>query len=363
MRPYYFPLSRAALTFPLISALLSAPYVVRCYRKYGSVSLWRTLIFFSFVFYLQCAYYVVVLPLPDPATVASRTGPFYDLTPFRFVQTFLIKSPFVLRDPSTWIPSLKSFSFLEPFFNFLLLAPLGIYLAYYFKKDWKKTFLISFLFSLFLELSQLTGLFWLYPKPYRLFSVDDLMLNSLGGLFGYIIYANFLRFLPNWERVDQKSRERGKLVSFSRRLAAFFVDAFFISALQVLIMAVFELGAVYAFGAALCAYTVIVSLAAGGRTAGKALVRIKVARAGSGPPFFIAIVFRYLLRNAAIFGMFYLNEMVAVSDESQTIWLAPLIAFFIFTVADFGYSLGKNKRLWYERWSWTQNVSTIKQKI
>lgn len=361
MRPYYFPLSRAALTFPLISAALSAPYVIRCYRKYGSISFWRTLIFFSFIFYLQCAYYVVVLPLPDPAAVAARTGPFYDLRPFHFVQTFLEKSPFVLREPATWIPSLKSFSFLEPFFNFLLLAPLGIYLAYYFKKDWKKTLLISFLFSLFLEVSQLTGLFWLYPKPYRLFSVDDLILNSLGGLLGYFIYANLLWFLPKWERVDRESWERGKLVSFTRRFVAFFVDTFFISALQVLIVALFDLDGVYSFGAALFGYTILFSLLTNGRTAGKALVRLKVASADSGPPFAAAVILRYLLRNGAIFGVVYLNSMVSAAGDSQALWLAPLLALAVFFIADFGYSFGKGKRLWYERFSWTENVSTVKR--
>lgn len=39
--------------------------------------------------------------------------------------------------------------------------------------------------SLVFELTQLSGLFGLYPRPYRLADVDDLMTNTLGGMVGY----------------------------------------------------------------------------------------------------------------------------------------------------------------------------------
>lgn len=53
----------AALLFPFLSALLSIPYAIYQYRRYGSISLWKTFLVFSFIFYLLCAYFMVILPL------------------------------------------------------------------------------------------------------------------------------------------------------------------------------------------------------------------------------------------------------------------------------------------------------------
>ena len=72
------------------------------------------------------------------------------------------------------------------FFNFIMIIPFGIYLRYYFRCGFRRTFLFSFLLSLFFELTQLTGLYFLYPRGYRLFDVDDLLNNTLGGIAGYL---------------------------------------------------------------------------------------------------------------------------------------------------------------------------------
>ncbi|GAA0226871.1 hypothetical protein GCM10008921_09530 [Metaclostridioides mangenotii] len=64
--------------------------------------------------------------------------------------------------------------------------PLGISLRYFFKRNLKQTLIITFLVSLFFELTQLTGLYGIYIAPYRIFDVDDLMLNKLGGYIGYL---------------------------------------------------------------------------------------------------------------------------------------------------------------------------------
>ena len=66
-------------------------------------------------------------------------------------------------------------------FNVLMLIPFGMYLRYYFKCGFKKTILLTALFSFFLELTQLSGLYFLYPGPYRLADVDDIIQNTTGG--------------------------------------------------------------------------------------------------------------------------------------------------------------------------------------
>ena len=76
---------------------------------------------------------------------------------------------------------------------------------------------------MFFEITQLTGLYFIYPRAYRLFDIDDLITNTIGGILGYFI-ANKLKFLPTREEIDTKALEDGKTVSGLRRLTLFFLD-------------------------------------------------------------------------------------------------------------------------------------------
>ena len=92
--------------------------------------------------------------------------------------------------------ALKEEYFYQVFYNILLTIPFGIYLRYYFNCSFKKTFILTFLLTLFFEGTQLSGLYGIYPRPYRLFDVDDLFLNTLGGIIGYGVTPIFSHFLP-----------------------------------------------------------------------------------------------------------------------------------------------------------------------
>ena len=75
----------------------------------------------------------------------------------------------------------QSMSLWQLLLNILLTLPFGVYLHYYFKQSLPRTVLFSFLLSLFYEGSQLSALFGIYPGPYRLADVEDLICNTLGG--------------------------------------------------------------------------------------------------------------------------------------------------------------------------------------
>ncbi|WP_122639882.1 VanZ family protein [Romboutsia sp. Marseille-P6047] len=56
-----------------------------------------------------------------------------------------------------------------------------------------------FLTSLLIELSQLIiCLLWI-RAPYRVFDINDLLLNLLGSLLGYILYCNILKVILKGE--------------------------------------------------------------------------------------------------------------------------------------------------------------------
>ena len=59
-------------TFPFIAALITLPYLIYQYRKYGSIPALHTLVVYSFVLYLLIAYFMVILPLPADHNAMSR---------------------------------------------------------------------------------------------------------------------------------------------------------------------------------------------------------------------------------------------------------------------------------------------------
>lgn len=68
MSKFVMPITTAVLLFPLIAALITAPFLIYKYRKVGSVPWLHAAAMYSFVFYLMCAYFLVLLPLPADRT-------------------------------------------------------------------------------------------------------------------------------------------------------------------------------------------------------------------------------------------------------------------------------------------------------
>lgn len=229
MASYIEPIRFALIVFPFLALAISAIFFIYEYRKYGTFLLTRAVILYSFVFYLLCAYFLVILPLPTKEAVAKMTGPKMELHLFASWENFRANTVLVLSDPSTYLPAMRQSVFLEPLFNVFLLLPFGIYLRYYFRLSFVKTVIASFCLSLFFELTQLTGLYFIYPRPYRLFDVNDLLTNTFGGMLGYLVTPIFTFMLPTRARMDEVSYEKGKTVSLTRRLVAYLIDWFFLS--------------------------------------------------------------------------------------------------------------------------------------
>ncbi len=209
----------ALFTFPFLAFVITIPFILWQYHKYGSINKLRALIIYSFILYMMCVYFLAIFPLPDRDSI-DMSSPIYQLIPFNFMfdvfkESSNMKNVWdVLLNPSVY----------TVLFNILMFIPFGMYLRYYFKTSLKKTVLFSFLFSLFLEVTQLTGLYFIYPYPYRLFDVDDLIINTLGGIFGYYFVSIFMKFLPSRETIDSDSLEEGKKVSGLRRITRFCLD-------------------------------------------------------------------------------------------------------------------------------------------
>ncbi len=265
--------------FPLIAAVFTLPYVIYNYHKYGSVFSIRILIVYSFILYMMTVFFLTSLPLHSREYVANLQIARHNIQPFNFIKGILKEAPMVSDDPKTWIELLHSRTFKEYIANIIMCIPFGMYMRYYFKQNIFVSVILSFAFSLFLETTQLTGLWFIYPRNYRMFDVDDLVANTLGGLIGYILMIPLGLLLPSRHRIDAASYRRGRKVSLFRWLIAIGID-----------MALYAWMAVYAgsawplahmrFLAYMTAIAVVVSSLMSwifaGRTLGLAIMSLKV---------------------------------------------------------------------------------------
>ena len=226
MTTFSYAIKMAIILFPLVALIFTIPYILYQYHKYGSVNSYRSLVIYSFLLYLLSAYFLVILPLPSIESVSQMTTPSYNLIPFQFISEILSLSSFSVSDFATYFPTLKNPVVYESVFNIFLTVPFGMYLHYYFEFSFKKTLFYSFCLTLFFELTQLSGLYFIYPRGYRVFDIDDLILNTLGGVFGYVLAFIPLKILPNRHEIDEESKIDGEKVSVLKRICTFVVDLF-----------------------------------------------------------------------------------------------------------------------------------------
>ena len=184
---YILTIKTSILVFPVLAYIITMPYAIWMYRKYGSINFTKALIIYSFILYLECCFFLVNLPLPEIGSVHTRYVDMINLQPFKFVLDFIKDNPLKISEQATYLRAIKHGTFYVPAFNILMLVPFGIYLRYYFKCSLKKTIALTALLSLIFELIQLSGLFFIYSGPYRLCDIDDIIQNTLGGIIGYYI--------------------------------------------------------------------------------------------------------------------------------------------------------------------------------
>ena len=229
MEIYLKPIISACYVFPVLAVLFTLPYIIYEYHKYGSILVIRTGVVYTFIFYMLTSYFMTVLPLPPIDSVTPDSACML-LVPFDAVRRVVATVNITLSNPATYINLFKCGDFWQIAFNILLLVPFGVYLRYYFKRKWWQVLIMSFCYSLFFELTQLSGLYGIYPYPYRFFEVDDLICNTLGGMVGFWVMPAVVFMLPKRDRMDEVAYNRGQIVSEFRRIIAWALDMLVIMA-------------------------------------------------------------------------------------------------------------------------------------
>ena len=202
MYSYVQAIKQALVYFPILAVIFTVPYIIYNYKKYGSILSLRIWIIYSFILYLLCVYCLVILPLPTPEKALKLTTYHTQLMPFNFIVDIFKHTHIQISDPQSYFSLINNWAFLTTIFNIFMTLPFGFYLKYYFQNTLKSTILKTFLLSLFFELTQLSGLYFIYRANYRLFDVDDLITNTLGGAIGFLLAFFFSHFLPSRTEID-----------------------------------------------------------------------------------------------------------------------------------------------------------------
>ncbi len=321
---YLVAIKTAIFIFPIVAFLITVPFMLGQYHKYGAIHWLRVLIIYSFILYLINAYFLTILPLPSISEVEKSTGPIFNLVPFSFVIDFIKESSLVITNPNTYLKAISEPCFYVVIFNVFLTIPFGMYLRYYYKCSFKKTVLLTFLLSLFFEITQVTGLYFIYPRPYRLFDVDDLILNTLGGILGYFIAGFFNKVLPSRNEIDEQAIKKGEKVSGIRRITLFFFDLFLVTVVIVFVSLFVNYD--YISLIILVIYYVVVPSLWQGKTLGGSFLNVKITF-NKHP--FLGYLVRFLFIGVFYFGSVILLLIFLLALESLSD-MAIVFAFFLF---------------------------------
>ena len=363
---YLSTLKTAFLLFPFVAFIVTIPFILIEYHKYGSISKIRVLIIYSFILYLMAIYFfLVILPLPSRDDVIKLTSPKTQLIPFSFVIDFIKETPLIITNPRTYIKALCHSSFYTVFYNILMTIPFGMYLRYYFKVNLRRTIKYSFFLSLFFELTQLTGLYFIYPRPYRLFDVDDLLLNTLGGIIGYYWMAHFNKFLPTRDEIDKKTYENAKTVSGLRRITLFCIDITLFIIMSLFIF-VISSGNKFSKYISFLVYFVIIRYFWNGKTIGSNFVNVRFEfankkflnlfiKAISQTTYYICIPF------CLVYFVFHYLIHYPIDLNLKIILLFCIILLICFYYLINIICLIKNKKMFYDKFSHVKFINTLKQ--
>lgn len=144
-----------ALIFTIILSTLRISYLIKNNQKF---ILYKEVLTLGFIIYVMSLFHVVTFQ--DVSWSTSNFIPFKEMFRYRLFSNLFFRN--VVG-------------------NMLMFMPYGFFISYFLKLDKKKLILLlSLIVSCTIEVTQLIiG---------RVFDIDDIMLNILGGLAGYYLY-------------------------------------------------------------------------------------------------------------------------------------------------------------------------------
>ena len=297
-----------AITLGLVvGVLLFVPFVALSYRRRGGFGVGRFLMWGAALVYAMAIWIYTLLPLPDPDTIACA-GVNIDVTAIAddLRGAVVRRGSGFAADPAV----------LQLLLNVLLFVPLGFFLRVLGGRGVITALVVGVALSGFVEITQLTGVWGLYPCAYRVFDVDDLLTNTLGAVLGSLLALAVPRRhrgsprLPDADQPQPVTRGRRLLGMLCDGLAAWVLSLSVVVAVQLLLdllgadAAVRDGSAASLVGSAVpIVVWLVVTLATGG-TIGDHAVQLRF----TGGPLPVGLA-RFLRFAAGIGGYLLLNAL------------------------------------------------------
>lgn len=205
----------AVLLGVIVAVLLFVPFVALSYRRRGRFSVRRALAWTAALVYGWSVWTYTLLPLPDPNAIrcaGTNTRLFAFVGEIGDAMGQSAGRPLaMLSDPVV----------LQVALNVVLFVPLGVFLRLLAGRGVLASALAGLGLSMFIELTQLTGVWGLYPCAYRVFDVDDMLVNTLGAIIGSLLA---LLFTHRRRTADDVDPDLPRPVTKSRRLVGMVCD-------------------------------------------------------------------------------------------------------------------------------------------
>lgn len=205
----------AILTGSIIVIVTFIPLVAISYRKRGSLPVSRLVGWISLCVYAIALWTYTLIPIPASNNYQCVAPQLNIIESFADVTKYDLSSiRGILTNPAI----------LQFVFNIALFVPLGFLLRVMYRRGIVFATLTGLVVSLIIELTQLTGIWGLYPCAYRLFDFSDLLMNTAGAAIGSLLAIAFTR-KPRGNPSEPGERTG---ITATRRLLGMASDALFL---------------------------------------------------------------------------------------------------------------------------------------
>ncbi|WP_161958560.1 ElyC/SanA/YdcF family protein [Ornithinimicrobium cavernae] len=328
----------------MLLPLVFIPYIAWSFRR-GTTGPGHALICAAGLVYLMALWTYTIVPLPRVEDLVCDGTLRAQLLPLHFLSDIAPgRGPAgLLADPAVR----------QVVLNVALFVPLGMLTRHLFRWHPLTCLASGLVVSLLIELTQLTGIWWIYPCAFRLFDTDDLLANTLGAAIG-VGLAPVLRLAPGQHA---RPADQPQPVRPLRRLTGMAVDL-----LSVLLVGVgvplgmritlYVLGRDYEAHSALIQVAATLTAAVGlllvlpaatGATLGQHLVYLRPVRPDGGPPGWHQWVVRFLTGAGAYVLLGLPGDLGSVgTDQIGSAWavLSASVVMFVNTRGISGYASG-----------------------
>lgn len=212
---------------------LFIPMLVWQSRRFGRLTLGRTVVAGAAAIYGVTILTYTFLPYPDDEWCSTHSSPTPAFKPFHSVDDIAAAVSGLSLGQA-----LRSAAVLQVLMNVVLFVPWGAFSRRLFGRPRWAGVATGFAMSLFIETAQGTGWFGIAPCVYRMADVDDVITNTLGAFIGVLAAPVLLWWIPD-PHDDIDHRRTPRPVTRVRRLIGMLIDwATFIAGWAALTIAV-----------------------------------------------------------------------------------------------------------------------------